>query len=100
MNSRRSPHQGGGGAFHGDAAGGSQVGHGDIVLHRDLSLLGQPCLLYTSVTKLTNSIRLDGKKGVAQKVVYGAFDIIKAVSYTHLAARRLTSPPLPPFSTV
>jgi len=28
------------------------------------------------VTKLTNSIMLDGKKGVAQKVVYGAFDII------------------------
>ena len=61
-----------------------------------------PDPLYNSilVTKLTNSIVLDGKKGVAQKVVYGAFDIIKAVSYTHLAARRLTSPPLPPFSTV
>ena len=29
------------------------------------------------VTKLINSIMLDGKKGVAQKVVYGAFDIIK-----------------------
>jgi len=28
------------------------------------------------VTKLVNSIMLDGKKGVAQKVVYGAFDII------------------------
>lgn len=27
--------------------------------------------------KLVNSIMLDGKKGVAQKVVYGAFDIIK-----------------------
>jgi len=35
--------------------------------------------LYGSVlvTKLINSIMLDGKKGVAQKVVYGAFDIIK-----------------------
>lgn len=35
--------------------------------------------LYNSkvVTKLINSIMLDGKKGVAQKVVYGAFDIIK-----------------------
>lgn len=42
MNLRSLPHQGGGGAFHGDAAGGSQVGHGDVVLHRDLSLLGQP----------------------------------------------------------
>ena len=29
------------------------------------------------VTKLVNSIMLDGKKGVAQKVVYGAFDIIE-----------------------
>ena len=29
------------------------------------------------VTKLVNSVMLDGKKGVAQKVVYGAFDIIK-----------------------
>jgi small subunit ribosomal protein S7 len=28
------------------------------------------------VTKLINSIMLDGKKGVAQKVVYDAFDII------------------------
>ena len=29
------------------------------------------------VTKLINSIMLDGKKGVAQKIVYDAFDIIK-----------------------
>ena len=29
------------------------------------------------VTKLINSIMLDGKKGVAQKVVYSAFDMIK-----------------------
>ena len=37
-----------------------------------------PDPLYHSVlvTKLVNSIMLDGKKGVAQKVVYGAFDII------------------------
>ena len=35
--------------------------------------------MYNSVlvTKLVNSIMLDGKKGVAQKVVYGAFDKIK-----------------------
>ena len=35
--------------------------------------------MYNSVlvTKLVNSIMLDGKKCVAQKVVYGAFDIIK-----------------------
>ena len=36
--------------------------------------------MYNSVlvTKLVNSIMLDGKKGVAQKVVYGAFDIVEA----------------------
>ena len=28
------------------------------------------------VTKLINNIMLDGKKGVAQKIVYGAFEII------------------------
>ena len=38
-----------------------------------------PDPLYNSklVTKLVNSIMLDGKKGVAQKVVYGAFDIVR-----------------------
>ncbi len=38
-----------------------------------------PDPMYNSVlvTRLINSIMLDGKKGVAQKVVYGAFDIIK-----------------------
>ena len=37
-----------------------------------------PDPLYNSVlvTKLVNSMMLDGKKGVAQKVVYGAFDIM------------------------
>ena len=29
------------------------------------------------VTKLVNSIMLDGKKGVAQKIVYDAFEIVK-----------------------
>ncbi len=29
------------------------------------------------VTKLINHIMVDGKKGVSQKIVYGAFDIIK-----------------------
>lgn len=38
-----------------------------------------PDPLYNSVlvTKLINGIMYDGKKGVAQAVVYGAFDIIK-----------------------
>ena len=38
-----------------------------------------PDPIYNSkvVTKLVNNIMLDGKKSVAQKIVYGAFDIIK-----------------------
>jgi len=38
-----------------------------------------PDPLYNSklVTKLINSVMYDGKKGVAQKVVYGAFDMIR-----------------------
>ena len=35
--------------------------------------------LYNSelVTRLVNSIMLDGKKGVAQRIVYGAFEIVQ-----------------------
>ena len=40
-------------------------------------ILPDPIYNSVLVTKLTNSIMLDGKKGVAQKVVYGAFDIIR-----------------------
>ena len=38
-----------------------------------------PDPLYNSklVTRLINSVMYDGKKGVAQKIVYDAFDIIK-----------------------
>ncbi len=38
-----------------------------------------PDALYNDkiVTKLINHIMLDGKKGVSQKIVYGAFDIIR-----------------------
>jgi len=41
-----------------------------------------PDPMYNSilVTKLVNSIMLDGKKGVAQKVVYSAFEIVKEKS--------------------
>ena len=37
-----------------------------------------PDPLYNSktVTKLVNNVMLDGKKGVAQKIVYGAFEIV------------------------
>ena len=39
-----------------------------------------PDPLYNSklVTKLINNIMLDGKKGVAQKIVYDAFAIVEA----------------------
>ncbi len=40
-------------------------------------ILPDPIYGSVLVTKLVNSIMLDSKKGVAQKVVYGAFDIIK-----------------------
>ena len=40
-------------------------------------ILADPVYNSVLVTKLINSIMLDGKKGVAQKIVYGAFDIIK-----------------------
>ncbi|MBQ3180614.1 MAG: 30S ribosomal protein S7 [Firmicutes bacterium] len=38
-----------------------------------------PDPVYNSVvlTKFINQVMLDGKKGVAEKIVYGAFDIIK-----------------------
>ena len=41
-----------------------------------------PDPLYNSkmVMRLINSIMYDGKKGVAQKIVYGAFDIVKEKS--------------------
>lgn len=40
-------------------------------------VLADPVYNSKLVTKLINSIMLDGKKGVAQKIVYDAFDIIK-----------------------
>ena len=40
-------------------------------------ILPDPVYNSVLVTKLVNSIMLDGKKGVAQKVVYGAFDIVR-----------------------
>ncbi len=43
-------------------------------------ILPDPVYHSVLVTKLVNQIMLDGKKGVAQKVVYSAFDIIKEKS--------------------
>ena len=40
-------------------------------------VLADPLYNNKVVTKLINNIMLDGKKGVAQKIVYGAFDIIR-----------------------
>ena len=40
-------------------------------------ILPDPMYNSVLVTKLVNSIMVDGKKGVAQKVVYGAFDIVR-----------------------
>ena len=39
-------------------------------------VLADPVYNSKLVTRLVNSIMLDGKKGVAQKIVYGAFDIV------------------------
>ena len=40
-------------------------------------VLPDPVYKSTLVTKLVNSVMLDGKKGVAQRVVYGAFEIVE-----------------------
>lgn len=53
---------------------GSKVPRRGNVPKREI--LPDPIYNSVLVTKLVNSIMLDGKKGVAQKVVYGAFDII------------------------
>ncbi len=54
---------------------GSKVPRRGNVPKREV--LPDPMYRSVLVTKLINSIMLDGKKGVAQKVVYGAFDIVK-----------------------
>jgi small subunit ribosomal protein S7 len=43
-------------------------------------VLADPIYNSKIVTKLINNIMLDGKKGTAQKIVYGAFDRIAAKS--------------------
>ena len=40
-------------------------------------VLADPLYNSKMVTRLINSIMLDGKKGVAQKIVYDAFEIVK-----------------------
>ena len=41
-------------------------------------VLADPIYNSKLVTKLINSIMLDGKKGIAQKIVYGAFEKVNA----------------------
>ncbi len=43
-------------------------------------VIADPIYNSKMVTRLVNSIMLDGKKGVAQKIVYDAFDIVKEKS--------------------
>jgi small subunit ribosomal protein S7 len=40
-------------------------------------VMADPVYQDAVVTKLINGVMLDGKKGVAQKIVYGAFDYVK-----------------------
>jgi len=54
---------------------GSNVPRKGEVKKRDV--LADPIYGNKTVTKLINSIMLDGKKGVAQKIVYGAFSRVK-----------------------
>ena len=45
------------------------------IARRDV--LPDPMYGSKTVTRLINNIMLDGKKGVAQRIVYDAYDIIK-----------------------
>jgi small subunit ribosomal protein S7 len=54
---------------------GSEVPRRGNIAKRDV--LPDPIYNSKMVTRLVNSIMYDGKKGVSQKIVYGAFDIVK-----------------------
>jgi small subunit ribosomal protein S7 len=54
---------------------GSKMPRRGSIAKRDV--LPDPLYNSKKVTRLINNIMYDGKKGVAQKIVYGAFDIIK-----------------------
>ena len=53
---------------------GSIVPRKGHIQKRDV--LADPVYKNKVVTKLINNVMLDGKKGVAQKIVYGAFDLV------------------------
>ena len=48
-------------------------------------VLEDPIYKSKLVTRLINNVMVDGKKGVAQKIVYGAFDIVKETTGVDLA---------------
>ena len=54
---------------------GSEVPRRGSIAKRDV--LVDPLYNSKLVTRLINNIMYDGKRGVAQKIVYGAFDIVK-----------------------
>ena len=54
---------------------GSKVPRKGFIANREVR--ADPIYGSVVVTKLINNIMLDGKKGVAQRIVYDAFDIIK-----------------------
>lgn len=54
---------------------GSTVPRRGFIAKREI--LPDPIYGSIIVTRLVNNIMLDGKKGVAQKIVYGAFDIVR-----------------------
>ncbi len=45
-------------------------------------VLADPLYKSRTVTKLVNAIMLDGKKGISQKIVYGAFEQVEAKTGT------------------
>ena len=59
---------------------GSNVPRKGHIQKRDV--LADPLYNNKVVTKLINNIMLDGKKGVAQKIVYGAFNRVEEKSGT------------------
>ena len=54
---------------------GSEVPRRGHIAKRDV--LPDPLYNSKMVTRLINNVMYDGKKGTAQKIVYGAFDIIR-----------------------
>jgi len=54
---------------------GSEVPRRGKIAKRDV--LPDPLYKSKLVTRLINNVMLDGKKGVSQKIVYGAFDIVR-----------------------